>query len=121
VGFILGAVTGALAAGDLSSAKKADCATTGGVTKCGPGATSDLNSANTMATLSTVGFVVGGVGVAGAGAGALLWRRAVQPADSSSPSATPADAPKDAAPPPPPAASIRLYFGPTSGGLLGTF
>jgi hypothetical protein len=125
-GFIMGAVTGILAMSDLSAAKKADCETTGGVVKCGPGATSDLNSANTMATLSTVGFIVGGVGVAGAGAGALLWRRAVQPSDSAPPPAAPgapAEAPKEEAPapPPPPAASIRLYFGPTSVGAFGTF
>jgi hypothetical protein len=98
-GLILGAVTGILAISKLSAAKQQGCVGN----DCPPAADSDLNSASTMATLSTVGFVVGGVGVAG-GVTAFLLSRHSTPADSHA-----------AAP------SVSFYFGPSAAGLRGTF
>jgi hypothetical protein len=65
-GLIFGAITGGMALGkhgDLSD----QCTDSG---KCPSRASDDLDSYHTLATLSTVGFIVGGVGVA---AGAVLW------------------------------------------------
>lgn len=59
-GVILGAVTGVLALGKHSSLS--DACPTG--TNCPQSLSSDLGTYHTMGTLSTVGFIVGGVGVA---------------------------------------------------------
>jgi hypothetical protein len=63
-GLILGGITGALALGKHGTLHD-EC--TGSV--CPQSASSDLSGYHTMGTLSTVGFIVGGVGVA---AGAVL-------------------------------------------------
>jgi hypothetical protein len=77
-GLLLGGITGAIAIGDRSKLA-GEC--TG--TTCDPSHQGDLNSYHSMGTLSTVGFVVGGVGVA-AGAVLLLMQphgsAAVRPA-----------------------------------------
>lgn len=64
-GLITGGVTGAMAMGDQSDLAKA-CGS-GGV--CHPDQQSKVDSYDTLGTISTVGFIVGGVGAA---AGALL-------------------------------------------------
>jgi hypothetical protein len=66
VGVALGAVFGAIASAKWSQAKS-DCGA-----GCAPDAPaqSEKSSASTLATLSTVGFVVGGAGLAG---GVVLW------------------------------------------------
>lgn len=64
-GLVLGAITGGIALGKHSDLDKA-C--TGG--KCPSDKKDDVSSYHTVATLSTVGFIVAGVGVA---AGAALW------------------------------------------------
>lgn len=63
VGIIEGAITGIIAIGDHSNLKS-ECTLPGGGCPAGS-PTSDLNSYHTMGTLSTVGFIVGGVGLAG--------------------------------------------------------
>jgi tetratricopeptide (TPR) repeat protein len=60
-GLVVGAVTGALALDD-AEALRATCLQ--GNQGCDPAARSLESSANDLATISTVGFVVGGVGVA---------------------------------------------------------
>ncbi|MFO0735756.1 MAG: hypothetical protein U0270_07750 [Labilithrix sp.] len=64
-GLVFGGITGAMAMGKHGDLDK-QCASG----KCSPALQSDVDSFHTMATLSTVGFIVGGVGVA---AGAVLW------------------------------------------------
>lgn len=104
-GLLLGGVTGLVAISDLSSAKKQGCMGN----QCGPNASSELDSAGTMATLSTVGFVLAGVGAAGGVLGLVMARRG----DSQA-----LPPPKEA---PAPATALRFYVGPTSAGLTGTF
>jgi hypothetical protein len=74
-GLILGSITGGIAVGQESTLKK-NC--TDGVCRSTDDK-STLDSFHTMTTLSTVGFVVGGVGVA---AGAVLFF--MSPSSSSS-------------------------------------
>jgi hypothetical protein len=97
VGLGLGAVTGILAMGKHSDLSKA-C--TGG--SCGPDQQSNLDSYHTLGTLSTVGFIVAGVGAA-AGVTLLI----VQPKASA-----------DAAPA---TASASLVVGPGSVAAVGRF
>lgn len=93
-GLVLGAVTGGLALGKHSTLKN-ECP--GGV--CGPNASSDLSSYHTMGTLSTVGFIVGGVGAV---AGAVLLF------------VGPKSSPKSSA-------WVMPFVGPGSAGVVGRF
>jgi hypothetical protein len=105
VGIAVGAITGIVAIGKHGTLK--DKCPDG---KCPDDAKSDVDSYKTMGTLSTVGFIVGGVGIA---AGAVLWLTA--PSDSAS-------APSS---PPSPAAKSRFtwhpYVGLGGGGVTGRF
>ena len=71
---------------------------------CGPSAQSDLDAAQTFATISTVGFIVGGVGVAAAVVLFLL-----------------PDPKPEAAAAPKSGVFLRPVIGPGSLGLIGTF
>jgi hypothetical protein len=97
-GLILGGVTGALALSDHSKLA-GECS--GG--SCDSSHKSDLDSYHSMATLSTVGFVVGGVGVA---AGALLLVLQPKPATVSAGTT---------------GVRVTPMLGPTSLGAYGTF
>jgi hypothetical protein len=115
-GLLLGGITGIVALGDHSTL--AD--------KCKNGCPADqkgtLDSYHTMGLLSTVGFIVAGVGAA---AGVVLL--VTQPKDAGPESApAPGAAPgtgAPGAPPPPPAAGIKVYpvLGLGSAGVFGTF
>lgn len=101
-GIVLGAVTGGLAAGKKSSASGSPCAS-------GPCPPSDLStyqsdrsSYYTMGTISTIGFIAGGVLAAG-GAALLLFA----PRGESAPAAS--------------AAWVSPYVGPGSAGVTGRF
>lgn len=96
VGLGLGAVTGILALGKHSDLSKA-CPSG----SCGPDQQSNLSSYHTLGTLSTVGFIVAGVGAA-AGVTLLL----LQPKAEGAPAAS---------------ARARLVVGPGSIGAVGTF
>ncbi len=65
IGVAVGAVTGAFALSEASTVKShcVNVSPTDSQFVCGPSYTGDLSSARTMATVSTVGFIVGGVGV----------------------------------------------------------
>lgn len=97
VGLGLGVVTGVLAMGKHSDLSKA-CPNG----SCGPDQQSNLESYHTLGTLSTIGFIVGGVGAA-AGVTLLILQ----------PKATP-----DASPATP---AARLVVGPGSIGAVGSF
>ncbi len=92
VGIGIGALTGLVAISDKNKLEKA--CTNG---KCPPTQQSAVNSYNTMGTLSTVGFVVGGLALAG---GIVLI----------------VTAPKD-----PKAAFVSPYLAPGEAGLTGRF
>jgi hypothetical protein len=67
VGVGVGAVTGIIALGKASNVNKA-CTNT----HCPPSAKSDVDSGRTMATISTIGFAVGGAGLVTAAVGYFL-------------------------------------------------
>ncbi len=72
-GLALGAITGAFALSEAATVK-ANCKGVGadGANYCGPAYTGDLSGAKTMATVSTIGFITAGVGVAVLVTGLLL-------------------------------------------------
>lgn len=72
-GLVVGGITGGLAVSDHSSL------TSTCKPACGPSQQSDLSSYHTMATVSTVGFIVGGVGAA-VGVTLLLLQPSAAPA-----------------------------------------
>jgi hypothetical protein len=96
-GLVLGAVTGGLAIGKHSTLS-GEC--NGG--SCPPADSGDLSSYHTLGTLSTVGFIVAGVGAV---AGVVLLL--VQPKASSAPAAT--------------GLHVVPVVGPGSVGAIGTF
>ncbi len=67
-GVLLGGITGVMSLSKTSSVKSA-CK--GNV--CPASQQSDIDSASSLATISTVGFIVGGVGAAAAVIGLVLW------------------------------------------------
>ncbi len=99
VGLGVGAVTGILAIGKHSSLSN-ECTLSGG--SCPASANSDLDSYHSMATISTIGFIAGGVLAAG---GAVLFLTAPHASSSG------------------PATGLRLtpFIGPGSVGAVGTF
>jgi hypothetical protein len=98
VAIVIGAVTGAVALSDFSTAKGQGCVQN----MCPPSTYPELNKASTMATVSTVGFVVGGAAVAGGVLLLVLGR------------STPPNAP-------PASTSLGVTLGPLHAGIVGTF
>lgn len=96
-GLVFGAVTGVIALGKHGDLEE-KCP--GGT--CASSVQSDVDSFHTMGTLSTVGFVVAGVGAA---AGAVLWFTA--PKKTTTGAATPG--------------FVTGYVGPASAGVAGRF
>jgi hypothetical protein len=99
VGLIEGIITGVLAMGKHSTLTKDGCANG----TCPTSADSDLSSYHTLGALSTTGFIVGGVGLAG---GLVL----VLTAPKSSPAPSPAAG-----------LSVTPYIGLGTAGATGTF
>jgi hypothetical protein len=100
VGIVVGAITGIMAMGAKSDAEKG-CVNN----KCPPATYSDLDKAQSMATVSTVAFIIGGVGVAVGVVGLLTQPKG--------------DAPKEA--PKEKGASVSPWIGLGSAGLSGSF
>jgi hypothetical protein len=97
-GLLTGAITGALASGKHGSLKDSPCSSG----RCPDPTTfnSNLSSYHTLATVSTIGFVVGGVGAAAGGLLLFLAPRAREPRS---------------------AVQWRPYLGLGSGGVAGRF
>jgi len=96
-GLVMGGVTGL-----LLLSKQSDLTASCPNRVCGPSKYGELDSANLFATLSTVGFIVGGVGVA-VGVVALLIGKPASPE------------------PAPAAAHVVPWIGPSGAGLSGSF
>jgi hypothetical protein len=95
-GLAVGGVTGAMSLGKVSDLEQS-CPSF----RCPPEQQSDIDSAETLGTVSTIGFIVGGAGVA-AGAVLLFWNPWH---DSDQEAAT----------------ALRPWLGPGSAGVNGTF
>lgn len=106
-GLLVGAITGVVAlgkAGDLSDACNSD-------KTCPPSEQDNVDSYKSMGTISTIGFVVAGVGGI---AGAILWFTAPKESAAASPASRYATVPSKGV-------TLSPYFGGTSAGVTGRF
>jgi len=106
VGLVVGAITGLVAMGKASDL---DSACPGGT--CPSDKQSDVDSYKTMGTLSTVGFIVAGVGGA---AGAILWFTAPKEGSASAGGSRYATVPASRV-------SVTPYVGLGAAGVTGRF
>ena len=118
VGAIAGTVTGIMSMSKTSSIKgSSGCTNSGGNVQCGPSEYDDISSAKTLATISTVSFIAGGVGAAVGVIGLFVGG-----GSSGEPSAAPSQAP-DA--PADQSSRLRVHVAPWIGlgsaGVSGTF
>ncbi|MFO0679995.1 MAG: hypothetical protein U0169_25970, partial [Polyangiaceae bacterium] len=97
-GLVVGTVTGLVAMSNASSAREGCVGN-----RCPPATWSAIDTSNSMATISTVGFVVAGVGAA-TGAAILVLRKG-------KPKASTSEAALD----------VRPWMGAGSAGLVGSF
>jgi hypothetical protein len=104
-GLLTGSITGVLAISNFNSAKSEGCVGT----RCPPASYSALNTANTMATVSTVGFIVAGVGAVVGVVGLFVGKP------------TPPPAPEASAPSETGKLEVHPWLGLGSAGLSGTF
>lgn len=109
-GVIAGSITGILAISKANSIKSSSACQNGG-TECNPSENGDLSSGKTEATISTVSFIVAGVGAAIGVTGFFVG------GGDSAPAAKPADAPSSDQ------SSTRIvpWIGLGSAGVSGTF
>jgi len=111
-GVIVGSITGVLSMSKTNSIKSSPYCSGN---SCGPQENSDISSAKSMATLSTVSFIV-------AGAGAVLGVVGLLTGNvSSSPSATPEKPPSDDSAATPATSRIEPWLGLGAAGLRGSF
>ena len=121
VGLAVGGVTGLMTLSKASTVK-ADCTPNMMCTKASD--VSALNSGNSLATVSTIGFAVAGAGAVVAIVSLIVGHRPPEAAPASTPPADPDAAPAgDAAPPPAPESHLHVtpWVGVGSAGFLGTF
>jgi hypothetical protein len=120
VGLAVGGITGIMTLSKASSVKK-ECPKM--VCTQDPGI-SDLNSGNSLATVSTIGFAVAGAGAALAVVSLIIGHKAAEAAPANAPPADPDAAPAGDAPAPPAAEShlrVSPWVGIGSAGVFGTF
>jgi hypothetical protein len=121
IGLVVGSVTGVMTLSKASTVKT-EC---NNPTKtCTGSAISDLNSGNSLATVSTIGFAVAGAGAVVAVVSLIVGHRAPGAAPASAPPADPDAAPAGDAPPPPAPEShlhVTPWIGVGSAGFVGTF
>jgi hypothetical protein len=122
LGLVVGSVTGLMTLSKASSVKS-ECGNAS-KTCTSPGAISDLNSGNSLATVSTVSFAVAGAGAAVAVVSLIVGHRPPEAAPASAPPADP-DAAPAGEPAAPPASESHLHVTPWVGigsaGVFGTF
>jgi hypothetical protein len=116
VGAIAGTVTGIMSMSKTNSIKSSSaCTSSGGGTVCNPSEDGDISSAKTLATISTISFIAGGVGAAVGVIGLFVGGGS---SSDSAPAQTP-DAPADQS------SRLRVHVAPWIGlgsaGLSGTF
>jgi hypothetical protein len=115
-GVVVGSITGILSMSQTSSIKKSGfCSTTPSGTSCGPQENQDVSSAKSMATLSTVSFIVAGAGAVLGVVGLLTGN------NSSSSNVTPEKPPSDDSAATPATSRIEPWLGLGAAGLRGTF
>lgn len=115
-GVIAGGVTGFLAMSKANSVKGSSSCQNGG-SICNPSEDGDISSAKSMATISTISFVVAGVGAAAGLIGMFVGGGSDAPASDTKP----ADAPSDAPAAEPAALRVVPWIGLASAGVNGTF
>jgi hypothetical protein len=121
-GLVVGAITGLMTLSKASTVKD-ECHNM----VCGPGGpSSDLSSANSLATISTVGFIVAAAGAGVAVVSLIVGHKKSDAAPASAPppdSDAPAGAPESDATPPAPQSKLEVipWIGPGSAGVFGTF
>lgn len=120
LGLVVGGVTGIMTLGKASSVKT-ECPTMKCTSQQG---INDLNSGNSLATVSTIGFAVAGAGAVVAVVSLIIGHKGSEAAPASAPPADPDAAPGEA-PATPPATESHLHVSPWVGigsaGVLGTF
>ena len=118
VGLVVGSVTGLMTLSKASSVKT-ECPTM----KCSGQGLSDLNSGNSLGTVSTIGFAVAGAGAAVAIVSLIVGHRPGGAAPASAPPTDPDAAPADpsAAPAPESHLHVTPWIGVGSAGFFGTF
>jgi len=118
-GLIVGAITGILS---LSAASKVKSECTNKVCTT-PQDKSDLSSANTTATISDIGFIVGLVGAGVAVTTLIIGHDATSDAPARTPTETGGEPPVDAPAAPAPESRLRVtpWIGFGSAGVFGTF
>jgi hypothetical protein len=107
-GVIAGTVTGVLSLSKKSSLQR-ECAND----VCGPSSYSDYDSAHSMATISTIGFIAAGVGAAVATVSLIVGHDVPAPEPAANPTAPPSPAAKRM--------TIVPIIGLGSAGFAGTF
>jgi hypothetical protein len=118
-GLIAGAVTGLLSMSKTSSLKT-ECLP-GGHCTSGHGL-SDYNSASSLATISDIGFIAGGVGAAVAVVSLIIGHPAsAAPAGESTPESQPAASPTADTPAPQSRLQVVPWIGVGSAGVAGVF
>jgi hypothetical protein len=107
-GLLLGGITGAIALGDHSTLVKDGCTSSG----CPASANNDLSSYHAMGTISTIGFVVAGLGGAAGVVLLLMQPKSAPPASAEAPAQDKSRT-----------AGLRLYpvLGLGSAGVSGSF
>jgi hypothetical protein len=120
IGLVVGSVTGLMTLSKASTVKN-DCKT---MTCTKPDDISALNSGNSLATVSTIGFAVAGAGAVVAVVSLIVGHKAAEPAPASAPPSDSDVAPAgDASPPPAPESHLHVtpWIGVGSAGFVGTF
>ena len=118
IGLVVGSVTGLMTLSKASTVKS-DCKMN--MTCTATGDVSALNSGNSLATVSTIGFAVAGAGAVVAVVSLIVGHRAPEAAPASAPPSDPDVAP--AAPPPASESHLHVtpWIGVGSAGFVGTF